>query len=142
MPAQSGNGEDGGGKGVDLAIPYNLTNYPPPFPCAAWRRPTLKPLSQLENGHYFTIDYNGRRPHQALADRAPMAVWRKAITGAKILDMLDNASALPTAAEADAASRYMIERNNKRSDFQLRTEIMRSRCARPFRTSDPSRFKN
>ncbi len=40
--------------------------------------------------------YNERRPHQALADRTSMAVWRKAITGAGAVDMMDNASALPT----------------------------------------------
>ncbi len=40
--------------------------------------------------------YNERRPHQALADRTPMAVWREAIAGAGAVDMLDNASALPT----------------------------------------------
>src|SRR5712691_10916194 len=46
--------------------------------------------------------YNHRRPHQALANRAPMAVWRDAITGASgqaAVDMtlrLDNAGALPT----------------------------------------------
>jgi putative transposase len=40
--------------------------------------------------------YNERRPHQALADRTPMAVWRQAIAGAKPVDMMDNASALPT----------------------------------------------
>ncbi len=26
--------------------------------------------------------YNGRRPHQALGDRTPMAVWREGVTGA------------------------------------------------------------
>ena len=43
--------------------------------------------------------YNDRRPHQALADRAPMAVWREGAAGAKAVDMtlrLDNACALPT----------------------------------------------
>ena len=40
--------------------------------------------------------YNDRRPHQALADRTPMAVWREAIAGAGPVDMMDNASALPT----------------------------------------------
>ena len=40
--------------------------------------------------------YNDRRPHQALADRTPMAVWREAIAGARAVDMMDNASALPT----------------------------------------------
>ena len=61
--------------------------------------------------------YNERRPHQPLADRTPMSVWREAIAGA---------------AEAHAASCRVIERNNKRSVLQPRTEIKRSRCAPPF----------
>jgi putative transposase len=40
--------------------------------------------------------YNERRPHQALEYRTPMAIWREAIAGAKAVDMMDNASALPT----------------------------------------------
>lgn len=46
--------------------------------------------------------YNGRRPHQALASRTPMAVWREGINGGYgklAVDMtlrLDNAGALPT----------------------------------------------
>jgi putative transposase len=46
--------------------------------------------------------YNNRRPHQALGDRTPMAVWRDGVTGAlgeRAVDMtlrLDNAGALPT----------------------------------------------
>ena len=46
--------------------------------------------------------YNHFRPHQALANRTPMAVWRNRATGAlgeKAVDMtlrLDNAHALPT----------------------------------------------
>src|SRR5882672_2213964 len=50
--------------------------------------------------------YNSRRPHQALANRTPMAVWRAGVTGAlgdRAVDMtlvlrtsLDNAGALPT----------------------------------------------
>jgi len=43
--------------------------------------------------------YNGRRPHQALGDRTPMAVWRAGVTGpigGNAVDMMDNASALPT----------------------------------------------
>ena len=50
--------------------------------------------------------YNGRRPHQALGNRTPMAIWRDGVTGAlgdKAVDMtlrhgrsLDNADALPT----------------------------------------------
>jgi putative transposase len=50
--------------------------------------------------------YNTRRPHQALGNRPPMAVWRAGVTGAlgdRAVDMtlvlrtsLDNAGALPT----------------------------------------------
>jgi len=46
--------------------------------------------------------YNGRRPHQALGNRTPMAVWRAGKIGAlgqRAVDMtlrLDNACALPT----------------------------------------------
>src|SRR5690349_13041223 len=46
--------------------------------------------------------YNGSRPHQALGNRPPMAVWRAGIAaafGAEAVDMplrLDNAAALPT----------------------------------------------
>src|ERR1700758_456853 len=47
--------------------------------------------------------YNGRRPHQALANRTPMTVWREGVTSALVgdpaVDMtlrLDNAGALPT----------------------------------------------
>src|SRR3954469_10643328 len=46
--------------------------------------------------------YNNSRPHQALANRTPMAVWREDVTGAsgeRAADMtlrLDNARALPT----------------------------------------------
>src|SRR5207248_1777811 len=45
--------------------------------------------------------YNTRRPHQALANRTPMAVWRAGVIGAlgdTAVDMtprLDNADALP-----------------------------------------------
>jgi putative transposase len=46
--------------------------------------------------------YNGFRPHQALAGRTPMAVWREGVTGtlaANAVDMtlrLDDARASPT----------------------------------------------
>jgi len=43
--------------------------------------------------------YNGRRPHQALGNRTPMAVWREGTTGAlgtAVVDMMDIARALPT----------------------------------------------
>ena len=62
--------------------------------------------------------YNERRPHQALADRTPMAVWREAIAGAGAVDMMDNASALPTSPQQQKQtqnSRCVIERNPGRS---------------------------
>jgi putative transposase len=43
--------------------------------------------------------YNGRRPHQALGNRTPMAVWCDGIVaaiGVEAVDMMDNARALPT----------------------------------------------
>ena len=40
--------------------------------------------------------YNGRRPHQALGHRTPIAVWRDGIAAAGAVDMMDNARALPT----------------------------------------------
>ena len=40
--------------------------------------------------------YNGRRLHQALGYRAPMAVWRERMQAAKAVDMMDNADALTT----------------------------------------------
>ena len=46
--------------------------------------------------------YNHRRPHQALANRTPMAVWRDGVgvkLGAEAVDMtlrLDNPDGLPT----------------------------------------------
>ena len=79
--------------------------------------------------------YNERRPHQALTDRAPMAVWREAIAGAEAVDMMDNAPALPTCPQpqkADAASCCVIERNDERPSFQLVNQLKRSRCAGPF----------
>ena len=82
--------------------------------------------------------YNDRRPHQALADRMPMAVWRDATAGPKAVDMMDNASALPTChSKADAASRCVIERTPERSRFQLTTCIKRSRCAGPLHFDRP-----
>ena len=60
-----------------------------------------RPRSQAGIAHWFAF-YNGRRPHQALGNRTPMAVWREGTTGAlgeTAVDMtlrLDNAGALPT----------------------------------------------
>ena len=78
--------------------------------------------------------YNDRRPHQALADRMPMAVWREGATGAGCGHggQRFRVAHMPTAATADAASRCVIERNDERSDIQLRNRLKRSRCAGPL----------
>ena len=52
--------------------------------------------------------YNDRRPHQALADRMPMAVWREAIVGARAVDMMDNASALPTCPQPNSRRSLLL----------------------------------
>ena len=47
----------------------------------------------------WIVFYNGRRPHQALGNRTPMAVWCDGIVaaiGVQAVDMMDNARALPT----------------------------------------------
>jgi hypothetical protein len=93
-------------------------------------------------GRSQTLLHNELRPHQALADRPPMAVWREAVAGAKAVDMMDNASAMPTAAEADAASRCVIESNPERSRPQPRNRFKRSRCAgplQPISSTSPTR---
>jgi hypothetical protein len=58
--------------------------------------------------------YNTRRPHMALANRAPMAVWREGVTGVldgTAVDMtlrLDNAGALPTCPQPQQQPKRMI----------------------------------
>jgi hypothetical protein len=58
--------------------------------------------------------YNLRRPHQALANRTPMAVWRDGATGAlgeMAVDMmlrLDNAAALPTYPQPQQPSQLVL----------------------------------
>ena len=57
---------------------------------------------QLERFHSFQDTYNDERPHQALGNRTPMAVWRDGFseniddTAVDMTLRLDNASALPT----------------------------------------------
>ena len=81
--------------------------------------------------------YNDRRPHQALADRMPMVVWREAHRrqGCGHGGQRFRVAHMPTAATADAASRCVIERNDERSGFQLRNRLKRSRCAGPLQCS-------
>ena len=61
----------------------------------------LEPEARAGIGAWIAF-YNARRPHQALGNRPPMAVWRDGVTGAldqTAMDMtlrLDNADALTT----------------------------------------------
>ena len=55
--------------------------------------------------------YNGRRPHQALGNRTPMAVWREGTTGAlgtAAVDMMDIARALPTCPQLSNSSNLWL----------------------------------
>src|SRR6266851_2743986 len=73
-----------------------------------------KALESQSRGCSQTLLYNGRRPHSALANRTPMAVWREGITGTidgTAVDMtlrLDNAGALPTCPQPQQQPRRMI----------------------------------
>jgi putative transposase len=58
--------------------------------------------------------YNLQRPHQALGNRTPMAVWRDGLTGAlgeRVVDMalrLDNAHALPTCPQLPQSQQVVV----------------------------------
>lgn len=64
-------------------------------------------------GSWFAF-YNGRRPHQALGNRTPMAVWRQGISAAlgdTAVDMtlrLDNAVALPTCPQPQQQQQHRV----------------------------------
>ena len=73
-----------------------------------------RPHESQSRGRSQALLYNGRRPHSALANRTPMAVWREGITGTidgTAVDMtlrLDNAGALPTCPQPQQQPRRMI----------------------------------
>jgi putative transposase len=64
--------------------------------------------------HSVDYFYNHRRPHQALANRSPMTVWREAVTGTLgegAVDMtlrLDNAGALPTSPQPPQQPKVLV----------------------------------
>jgi hypothetical protein len=66
--------------------------------------------------------YNQRRPHQALIDRAPMAIWREAIAGAKAVDMMDNAPALPTFPQPHKQTHLLLRDRKERQAAELPTK--------------------
>lgn len=51
--------------------------------------------------------YNERRPHQGLGNRTPMAVWRHGVTAANAVDMMDNASVLPTCPQQQNQTQHL-----------------------------------
>ena len=83
--------------------------------------------------------YNGRRPHQALGNRTPMAVWRDGVTGAlgdKAVDMTWTTLSVahrPTATTAtEGLARGMGQRDRRRQRFQLRKPTRWSRRSGPL----------
>ena len=62
---------------------------------ACKRAINARPLNSRKIANWIAF-YNGRRLHQALGYRAPMAVWRERMQAAKAVDMMDNADALTT----------------------------------------------
>jgi putative transposase len=86
--------------------------------------------------------YNSWRPHQALAHRMPMAVWREGVTGApgeQTVDMtlrLDNAVVhMPTASTtaADSTHRSVISGDRSTRTFQLTNRFRWSHRWGPLR---------
>ena len=83
--------------------------------------------------------YNDRRPHQALGNRTPMAVWRERHRRPRqgcghdaALGQRWRVAHMPTATAADRVSGSVIERDQERSSFQLRNRFKRSRSAGPL----------
>jgi hypothetical protein len=75
-------------------------------------------------GHWIVF-YNNRRPHQALDDRVPLTAWRTVIA-AKVVDMMDSASELPTRPQSPTTTEHGINCNmilKDRSNW-LATSVM------------------
>ena len=66
--------------------------------------------------------YNERRPHQALTDRAPMAVWREAIAGAEAVDMMDTLPRCPHAHSRRSRRSLLLRDRKERRAAQLPTK--------------------
>ena len=84
--------------------------------------------------------FNGTRPHQALGDRTPMAVWRQSVTGAlagnalghdaKKLGQRYRVAHMPTATTTATAAhdlRGLIKGGRSRPSFQSRPPVTWSR---------------
>ena len=87
--------------------------------------------------------YNFRRPHQAMNNQMPMAVWRagmdKIEAAARAVDMplrLDNANALPTYPQRNSSRKRLRNKKGKeRPSFQLKSRSLWS-----SQPSPPHRF--
>ena len=76
-------------------------------------------------GSWMTF-YNFRRPHQAMNNQMPMAVWRdgmdKIEAAARAVDMplrLDNANALPTYPQHNSSMKQLDLKDKGRPDYTL-----------------------
>ena len=66
--------------------------------------------------------YNAVRPHQALANRTPMAVWHEGMTAGLAVDMtlrFDNAAALPTCPRPQQQQQTALFARSERPRIQL-----------------------
>ena len=90
--------------------------------------------------------YNFRRPHQAMNNQMPMAVWRagmdKIEAAARAVDMplrLDNANALPTyPQQAEAARSGLILEGQGQARSHLKSNVPWSHKWGPVHSSVPS----
>lgn len=81
--------------------------------------------------------YNERRLHQVPGYRAPMALSREKIAGAKAVDMMDKACALPTGLWQQKQTPPLAARQEKkeRPRVKLRNQFQWSRCAGPVQAN-------
>jgi hypothetical protein len=73
-----------------------------------------EPREERSCGRSQTSLYNATRPHQALGDRTPMAVWCEGVTAVDMTLRLDNAVALPTCPHAHSRNNSSRQRGSQR----------------------------
>ena len=73
-------------------------------------KPRMMPIKNLTKNGPVGVEPRctyGRRLHQALGYRAPMAVWRERMQAAKAVDMMDNADALTTCPQQQQQTEFL-----------------------------------